>query len=395
MKLYTILFILCLPAVCFNQSLKWDDWMPLHPENKWQYLTTGYYAPHGALNYLHSLSIVNTIKKDSIIYYELSSGEVVRYDKEKQILFNENGYPELDFSKHDGETFLYYTILEKTAELFDSLREFKGFYSSSSSINSSSTIWYTRGIGEGFSSSFTAGGGMYGSSDTELIQAIIHDSLGTKIYSHNYFPKLSNISAKLDSINKFEVSLKVTHFYSNKDFSFIDTVLIYSFYKKNSDTVFNAPTPIFSEDSIYTTITRLDYNLLSGGYVYFYKFAAKDKSMIPKYSYAPEKEYYHISITDVANPVVIAKNYSLNQNYPNPFNSTTTINYSIPSRTNSVIKVFDILGNEIASISLESTNGDTGNIIFDASKYDLVSGVYFCQLISSFGTRSIKMIYLK
>ena len=42
--------------------------------------------------------------------------------------------------------------------------------------------------------------------------------------------------------------------------------------------------------------------------------------------------------------------YSLSQNYPNPFNPSTTFRYSIPTQSKVVIKVYDILGNEIATL---------------------------------------------
>ena len=54
--------------------------------------------------------------------------------------------------------------------------------------------------------------------------------------------------------------------------------------------------------------------------------------------------------------LVLEKNYNtltykLEQNYPNPFNPSTTINYSIPSSSFVTLKVYDILGNEIATLA--------------------------------------------
>ena len=42
--------------------------------------------------------------------------------------------------------------------------------------------------------------------------------------------------------------------------------------------------------------------------------------------------------------------FALEQNYPNPFNPTTTINYSIPEAGNIEIKIYDIIGNEVADL---------------------------------------------
>jgi hypothetical protein len=70
--------------------------------------------------------------------------------------------------------------------------------------------------------------------------------------------------------------------------------------------------------------------------------------------------------------------YTLEQNYPNPFNPTTTIKYQIPKSGNVTLKIYDILGSEVATLVNEFQNEGRYEINFDASK--LSSGVYIYKL---------------
>jgi hypothetical protein len=71
--------------------------------------------------------------------------------------------------------------------------------------------------------------------------------------------------------------------------------------------------------------------------------------------------------------------YSLMQNYPNPFNPATTISYSIPNYGLVTIKVYDILGTEVASLVNENKGAGYYSIEFNAS--ELPSGIYFYTIL--------------
>ncbi len=73
--------------------------------------------------------------------------------------------------------------------------------------------------------------------------------------------------------------------------------------------------------------------------------------------------------------------YALAQNYPNPFNPVTTINYQIPKSGRVVLKVYDILGKEIATLVNEEKEIGRYSVNFDASK--LSSGVYLYELVAN------------
>lgn len=72
------------------------------------------------------------------------------------------------------------------------------------------------------------------------------------------------------------------------------------------------------------------------------------------------------------------KEFSLDQNYPNPFNPGTNIRFSIPKSAYVTLKVFDVLGKEVAQLVNENLNAGTYNYNFEASK--LSSGVYLYRI---------------
>ena len=89
--------------------------------------------------------------------------------------------------------------------------------------------------------------------------------------------------------------------------------------------------------------------------------------------------------------------YKLEQNYPNPFNPTTKIRYSIPNvgteLTLSVLKVYDILGNEVATLVNEQKAPGYYEVDFNASQ--IASGVYIYRLLSGNFISTKKMLMLK
>jgi hypothetical protein len=97
------------------------------------------------------------------------------------------------------------------------------------------------------------------------------------------------------------------------------------------------------------------------------------------------------SVTDEEN--INPKDFSLAQNYPNPFNPSTTFRYSIPIQSKVVIKVNDILGNEVATLMDEEKPVGTYELTWNASS--LPSGVYFYQLKAGRFVATNKMMILK
>ena len=74
----------------------------------------------------------------------------------------------------------------------------------------------------------------------------------------------------------------------------------------------------------------------------------------------------------------IPSKFLLEQNYPNPFNPSTTIEYSIPKQSNVIIKVFDLLGKEIATLVNAEKRAGVYKVNFNGS--NLASGIYFYRI---------------
>jgi len=99
-------------------------------------------------------------------------------------------------------------------------------------------------------------------------------------------------------------------------------------------------------------------------------------------------------ITDVNDKEnYLPTNFALQQNYPNPFNPATVINYSLPRSNMVSIRVYDVIGNEIANLVNEEKPAGRYSVNFNAS--NLSSGVYFYRMQAGSFVETKKLILLK
>jgi len=91
--------------------------------------------------------------------------------------------------------------------------------------------------------------------------------------------------------------------------------------------------------------------------------------------------------------MIVPDRYSLKQNYPNPFNPVTTIEYSIPVNTKVTLKIYDMLGREVATLVNEYKNAGTYITEWNATGYS--SGIYFYSIITPGFTDTRKMVLTK
>ncbi|MCF6269837.1 MAG: T9SS type A sorting domain-containing protein [Melioribacteraceae bacterium] len=89
--------------------------------------------------------------------------------------------------------------------------------------------------------------------------------------------------------------------------------------------------------------------------------------------------------------------YELKQNYPNPFNPTTIINFSIPESGLVTLKVFNILGEEVAELVNDVKSAGSYEVSFDATSAlgGLTSGIYIYRIKIRNYTAAKKMLLLK
>ncbi|MEO8231935.1 MAG: T9SS type A sorting domain-containing protein [Ignavibacteriota bacterium] len=104
---------------------------------------------------------------------------------------------------------------------------------------------------------------------------------------------------------------------------------------------------------------------------------------LPNTPFILKSDSVNVFVSDVADDVSTVKGFSLSQNYPNPFNPSTKINYQIQLASKVSLKIFDVLGNEVATLVDENKAAGNYEVEFvaqDSRPAVLPSGVYFYKL---------------
>jgi|WetSurMetagenome_2_1015567.scaffolds.fasta_scaffold08011_4 hypothetical protein len=131
-----------------------------------------------------------------------------------------------------------------------------------------------------------------------------------------------------------------------------------------------------------------------GDSVVFYialAYGVNEASMLASLEQAQQKYNQLTSVESDFNN--IPSDFVLEQNYPNPFNPSTKISFGLPHSSNVVLKIFNLLGEEVAELVNESLEAGTHSYNFDASK--LTSGIYIYSLQTDAGVFSKKMTLVK
>ncbi|MCL5267086.1 MAG: T9SS type A sorting domain-containing protein [Bacteroidetes bacterium] len=141
-----------------------------------------------------------------------------------------------------------------------------------------------------------------------------------------------------------------------------------------------------------TTLTTDLMPLLKVSSVYGWSVSATDGYTVVT---SPDSFLFRTldKVTAVHDVNQLPKVFALSQNYPNPFNPTTAISYQLPAVSHVTLKVYDVLGREVATLVNEVKQGGSYEVKFDAG--NLPSGVYFYRLTAGSFVQTKKLMLIR
>jgi hypothetical protein len=166
------------------------------------------------------------------------------------------------------------------------------------------------------------------------------------------------------------------------------------------------------KDSKSKNFTAITKNKAVKSDSYYEEYKDENNLTVYKYNFEDEPKfdgvyYYRLKAFDSKGGIIFEsdeikigisgiKDFILEQNHPNPFNPSTSIKYELFSETHVTLKVYDLIGREIATLVNESQGKGEHSVVFDASKFsNLTSGIYFYKLSTENYSDVKKMILTK
>ena len=246
-------------------------------------------------------------------------------------------------------------------------------------FNSSSLVW-------GTSTQNISGSPVFYVTDTSFFQlANVSVYADSQVYSYEYIPLVqlpTSYNLQWDRPGKQA---------GESDSTFVNNVLINNFTRSTSPkdyAVDGYGTLMAKGRSVQCLRVReIDPDTTYIGYSYYTK--AGVVIFIDSYQNSTDtgvvivKGVNMVTNSSAATPVlgnkILPTKFLLSQNYPNPFNPSTIIQFTVPSNGHAVLKVFNVLGQKVATLfDDEATAGIDHQVHFDAS--NLASGIYFSRL---------------
>ena len=156
------------------------------------------------------------------------------------------------------------------------------------------------------------------------------------------------------------------------------------------------------EDSVFVDTIRVDIDEIPGSHYLDYTYIADDDDKTILFVCNDDNQGVHLY--GITNEVLEStgidskasakpSTFGLMQNYPNPFNPTTNIQFQIPNNEYVTLKVFNSVGQQVATLVDSNLRQGVHNVTFDAS--ELPSGVYFYNIKAGDFMQTKKMLLLK
>ncbi len=407
-----LIIIFCL----FASGISAQNWFPLHIGNSWDYFTWdkvigGYYNPPSDYRYITKTKVLDTLTINNKLYYKVRSfprlsGDLwIRYDENENKLFiyqNNAEHLFMNFNLVGGNMFLQYILNGNyrsvmTIEKFpDTTYSFvlKGYTIYPYIIENYNYFYPNIGFYSTEEITFTPG---IPHTNLNLIEyLLINSNNDTIYYKHNHKVQLIfNPKNFLPNIPILRDTIIVKHVYNDLiNPNYIDSVFFEYYYSDGINLTSKTKIKLSLLSQNYSgnfkaiidfPIDTLNYQ---SGYHLYYRVGAKDIGIIPTYSYVPDTGYIKLfwrdSTLSVTDEDIVVENFQLEQNYPNPFNPSTMISWQSPLSGWQTLKIYDILGNEIATLVDEYRDAGRYEVEFNAVEtrrgLSLPSGVYFYQL---------------
>ncbi|MCK9424651.1 MAG: T9SS type A sorting domain-containing protein [Ignavibacteriaceae bacterium] len=159
--------------------------------------------------------------------------------------------------------------------------------------------------------------------------------------------------------------------------------------KNSTPQFFTMPVQINIKTSLGDTLITVFNNQLSQSFYLEVKGSVSSVQFDPN-NFILKNSSVAVGIDDES---IILEKFELFQNYPNPFNPETTIRYQLPARVFVSLKIFDVLGNEVAKLVNEENETGFHQVKFDGS--NLTSGIYFYILKAGNFSSGKKLLLLK
>lgn len=354
-KFIPLLFVLILFQNSFGQQA--SDYFPNQMGYKWYFKVT----PLDSLN--NQVDSLKTYRIDSLAFENIFSGLNAKHILSKSGTVNTvNIAPYSDtayvnLSSSVGKTYFQTNISDSLVRVFDSL----GYGNLITTVKSFEKWYDTYKFQQSANLSYT----IFQYDTTVIIDTITIplrvQLTGKRLNDASLSTEIGTFTCK-KFLHTLMVGYRLTSF------------LVIPFFN-TYDTTYFAQNKWIIKSVIPSTI--IDLSLLSLG----------------KYWFPGETIEVINPITNTNDKMMTVDEFSLEQNYPNPFNPKTQIKYSIGKEQFVTLKVFDLLGKEVATLVNEKKNAGTYVIEFDANKFS--SGIYFYKLSSNSNNIIKKMVILK